>query len=122
MSYNFNHITLVGRLVRDPDLKQIGESNSKCTFVLAVSRRMKKEQRETDFIPVIIWGKFGLNASRLLKKGMPVLVSGRIQIRTIQLNEEYRSFIDVVADNFQLLSNLASPVAKKGDQSESESA
>ncbi|NDD66304.1 single-stranded DNA-binding protein [bacterium] len=122
MSYNFNHITLVGRLVRDPELKQIGESNSKCTFVLAVARRMKKEQRETDFIPVMIWGKFGINASRLLKKGMPVLVSGRIQIRTIQLNDEYRSFIDVVADNFQLLSSMTTTDSKKGDQNEIESA
>lgn len=121
MSYNFNHTTLVGRLVRDPELKSHKDENPRCTFVLAISRRITKESSATDYIPITIWGKFGENANRLLKKGTPVLVSGRIQIKTIQTNGEYRSFFDVIANNFQILETIQSiPMDSEPEPSDQE--
>ena len=105
MSYQYNQATLVGRLTRDPEFFKISESLSKAQFVLAVSRNYKKEDGsvDTDFIPISIWGKNAEIAHHLLKKGMPVLVWGRIQIRTYQNQDQKIQMTEIVGENFQLL-------------------
>ena len=54
MSCNYNRTTLVGRLTKDPDMKQISDSTYKTSFILAVGRNYKREDGtyDTDFIPV----------------------------------------------------------------------
>ena len=83
MSYNYNHITLMGRLTRDPEFKQITESFCKLNFTLAVSRKFRKEDGsiETDFVPVSLTGANAVIGSKLLSKGSPVLIWGAIQVR-----------------------------------------
>jgi single-strand DNA-binding protein len=105
MAFAYNQTTLVGRLVRDPDLKKISATVSKLYFVLAVSRGYKKEDGDTgaDFIPICIWGKTAEIGMQLLKKGSPVLVSGRIQTRHYEKDQTKHFITEVIADNLQLL-------------------
>ncbi len=105
MAFAYNHTTLVGRLVRDPDFKQLSDSLTKLYFVLAVGRGYKKEDggAGADFIPVCIWGKTAELGMQLLKKGTPVLISGRIQIRHYEKDKVKHFVTEVIADTFQLL-------------------
>jgi len=104
MSFNYNHITLVGRLTRDADVKDVS-GRFRTTFNLAINRPYRKEDGEfdTDFITVVAWGKLGEVAAEYLKKGNPVLVEGRLQIRQYEKNKEPRWITEVVAENFQML-------------------
>lgn len=105
MSYNYNHCTLMGRLTKDPDFKQITESFCKLTFILAVTRRYRKDngKHETDFIPITLTGNIASVGSQLLTKGAPVLVYGSIQVRNYEKENERRWATEVLAENFQIL-------------------
>ncbi len=105
MGYSYNHVTLVGRLTRDPEGVQLSGGLSKAVFTLAVQRGFKKDgmPREVDFIPVSIWGKMGQVALQVLKKGVPVLVWGRIHIKNFQVDNKRVWAADIVAENFQIL-------------------
>lgn len=106
MAYNYNQSILVGRLTKDPELKLVRDDCYRLQFFLAVQRNYKKadESVDVDFIPVVFFGKQALNASNLLVKGSPVLVWGRIQVRSFDTKEKTKKWItEVKADNFQLL-------------------
>ena len=120
MSYNYNHVTLVGRLTKDPEWVKISDDLGKAAFFLAVSRNYKKDdgKPETDFLPITIWGKMGEHAKKLLKKGMPVLVWGRVQIRSYQAESGRQWSVDIVAENFQILqAKAADPIIEDAKSS-----
>ncbi|NBV41325.1 single-stranded DNA-binding protein [bacterium] len=105
MGFNYNHATVVGRLTRDPEMKKISDTVTKTYFTVAVTRNYKKadDSFETDFIPVSIWGRPGETAFQLLRKGSPVLVSGKIQIRQYEKDTTRKWLTEIVADHFQIL-------------------
>jgi single-strand DNA-binding protein len=115
LGYNFNQATLVGRLTKDPELKEFSDNASKTTFSLAVNRSYKKENGETeaDFIPVCLWGKLAEVSFQLLRKGTPVLVWGKIQVRNYEKDKERRWMTEVVAENFQILEKVSSDPTKE---------
>jgi len=108
MSFNYNQVTLVGRLVREPEHKTVLENLSRLKFTMAVNRPKKKDQEEADvdFIPVVLFGAPASIGDRILKKGSPVLIWGRLQIRTYEKENEKMWHTEVVADNFQILERL----------------
>lgn len=105
MAYNYNHVTLVGRLARDPEYKKISEDRGKTMFTLAINRNYKREEGKdsADFVPISIWGRLAELAADFLKKGAPVLVWGKIRVRSYEKDSETKWITEVVADNFQLL-------------------
>ncbi len=109
MAFNYNHATLIGRLTRDPETKKISDTVNKTYFTLAINRGYRKadENQDTDFIPVSLWGKSAELAYLLLKKGMPILVTGRIQNRVYEKNEVVRSVAELVGEQFQILERKA---------------
>lgn len=106
--FQFNQAVFVGRLAKDPELKRLSDNLSKLNFILAVGRTYKKKDGvSTDFIPVVIWGKAAEVAFKLLRKGSPVLVSGRMQVYAYEKDQEERWTTELVADTFQLLEKLS---------------
>jgi len=107
MSFNYNHITLVGRLTKDVVLTKVAES-TKSTFSLAVDRPYRKDDgsADTDFIPCVVWGKLAEISEKYLKKGSPVLVEGRLQIRSYTVEGVKKYFTEVLLENFQVLETL----------------
>ena len=82
MSANFNSITLVGNLTKDPKLEFTSAGKEKGTIRIAVNRKFKKGTELVDaplFIDVEVWEKQATSCSEYLKKGNPVLVSGQLQ-------------------------------------------
>ena len=77
-----NKTILMGRLTKDPEVKYFQNENSTAMarYTLAVDRRYRKEGKaETDFISCVTFGKNAEFAEKYLKKGLKILVSGRIQ-------------------------------------------
>ena len=77
-----NKVILMGRLTRDPEINYSQNGNNTCIakYTLAVDRRYRKDGKaETDFISCVTFGKNAEFAEKYLKKGLKILVSGRIQ-------------------------------------------
>jgi single-strand DNA-binding protein len=108
MAFNYNHITLVGRLSKDPETRMHGNVR-KVSFTLAVDRPYRREDGtcETDFIPVVLWGKLAEVAEKHLRKGRPTLVEGRLQVRDYESDSVRKWITEVVGENFQILESLA---------------
>lgn len=97
-----NHITIIGRLTRDPELRRTGSGVAVASFTVAVDRDYKADghDRETDFIDCVAWRQTGEFVSKYFSKGSMVVVSGRLQIRAWTDKEgNKRRSAEVVADN-----------------------
>ena len=79
-----NHITIMGRLTRDPELRRTGSGTAVASFTLAVDRDYKPEggERECDFIDCVAWRQSGEFVSKYFSKGRMAVVEGRLQIRS----------------------------------------
>ena len=98
-----NHIVIMGRLTRDPELRRTGSGVAVASFSLAVDRDFGKNEngeRETDFIDCVAWRQTGEFVSKYFTKGRMAVVSGRLQIRSWTDKEgNKRRTAEVVADN-----------------------
>ena len=79
-----NHIVLMGRLTRDPELRRTGSGVAVATMRIAVDRDYASSngERETDFIDVVAWRNTAEFVSKYFAKGRMAVVSGRLQIRS----------------------------------------
>lgn len=105
MAGSYNHIVLVGRLVADPELRQTQQGVPVTSFRIAVDRpRGRDSEKQTDFFGVSIWRQRAERAAEFLQKGRLVLIAGRVQIREYtDRDNNKRTAVDVVADDFQML-------------------
>ena len=97
-----NHIVLMGRLTRDPELRQTGSGISVASFTIAVDRDYTAQgaEKETDFVDIVAWRGTADFVSKYFAKGRMAVVSGRLQIRNWQDKEgNKRRSAEVVADN-----------------------
>ena len=98
-----NSVILIGRLVRDPELKYTSSGVAACNFTLAVDRDFSKD-KEADFIPIITWQKLAETCANHLSKGRLVAVEGRLQIRSYETEDgQKRKVAEVVANSVQFL-------------------
>jgi len=106
-NFNFNKVTLGGRITADPELKQTPQGVSVTSFSIAVNRRGKEAQ--TDFINCIAWRQTAEFICKFFKKGSSICISGSIQTRSWtdqQNNKRYATevvaeeayFVDAKAD------------------------
>ncbi len=98
-----NHVVLMGRLTRDPELKSTQSGTSVTSFSLAVDRDFKDKQsgeKSTDFIDVVAWRNTAEFVSRYFTKGRMAVVSGRLQMRDwTDGNGNKRRSAEVVAES-----------------------
>ena len=98
-----NHITIMGRLTRDPELRRTGSGIAVASFTVAVDRDFGGRdggERETDFIDCVAWRQTGEFVSKYFTKGSMIVVSGRLQIRSwTDKDGNKRRTAEVVADN-----------------------
>ncbi|GAF14908.1 single-stranded DNA-binding protein [Bacillus sp. JCM 19045] len=101
-----NRCVLVGRLVRDPELRFTPNGVAVANFTLAVNRPFKNGsgEQEADFINCVVWRKPAENVANFLKKGSLAGVDGRVQTRSYDNNEGKRVYItEIVAESVQFL-------------------
>ena len=98
-----NHITIMGRFVRDPELRHTGSGIAVASFTLAVDRDFGPKdggEKETDFIDCVAWRNTGEFVSKYFTKGRMAVVSGRLQIRKYTDKDgNNRRAAEIVADN-----------------------
>ena len=101
----YNKVFLIGRLVRDPELRVTSTGIALCRFTVAVDRYRNKETNEsvTDFIRIVSWRRLAEICGEYLKKGKLVSVDGRLQLDQYEKDGQMRESVELVADNLQML-------------------
>ena len=97
-----NHIVLMGRLTRDPELRRTGSGIAVASFTLAVDQDYKSQNgdRGVDFIPIVVWRNTAEFAEKYFEKGQMAIVSGRLTSRRYEdKNGNKRTAYEVVADH-----------------------
>ena len=98
-----NHITIMGRLTRDPELRTTQSGVNVASFTVAVDRDFGGRdggERQTDFIDCVAWRQTGEFVSKYFHKGSMIVVSGRLQSRKWQDRDgNNRTSWEIVADN-----------------------
>ena len=94
--------TIRGNVVRDPELFELGSGAVKAQFSVASERRYMKGGEwtgDTSFFNVVVWRDLARNTVRLIKKGVPVVVTGYWQQRTWETDDgTKRSTVEIVGD------------------------
>ena len=109
-----NSVNLIGRLVRDPELKYTQSQMAVCTFTLAVDKGLSRDKRQemesagkptADFPRIMVFGKMAENTSTYLSKGSQCSVIGRIQTGSYQDRETGKTIYttDIIADRVEFL-------------------
>ncbi len=121
MAGSYNRIILVGNLTRDPEIRYVQSGSAVTKFALAVNRRTKGAD-ETTFVDIVAWDngnyKLAETCNTYLKKGMSVLVEGRLVIRSFDDKDgNKRKATEVVIDNMQMLDSKGSGGSGGGSRS-----
>ncbi|MDR0718665.1 MAG: single-stranded DNA-binding protein [Treponema sp.] len=121
---DINHVVLVGRLTRDPELKYTQNGQAVCKFSIAVNRARKQGDQwieEANFFDIVLWGRQGeaLTEKKFLVKGKLVGIDGELRQDRWQQDGQNRSKVEVVASNVQLLGGTpGGGVQSSGNDSE----
>lgn len=97
-----NHITIMGRITKEPELRRTGNGTAVTSFTLAVDRDYaeKGAERQTDFIDCVAWRSTAEFVDKYFGRGQMAVVSGRLQIRDWEdKGGNRRRSAEVVADN-----------------------
>lgn len=113
-----NKVILVGRLTRDPEVKYTPTGKMVATFTLAVDRgyTANREQREADFVPIVVWGNTAEFCGNYLNKGSKILVDGRLQIRSYEKDGQKRYVTEVIANSVDALERKSSGGTNESQQ------
>ncbi len=100
----YNKVFLIGNLTKDPELRYTPSGIPVVRFTIAVNRpSAKNEKNEVDFINIVAWRRLAEICGEYLKKGRPVSIEGRLQIRPYEKDGEKKVFAEVVAEGMQML-------------------
>ncbi|MBQ7529218.1 single-stranded DNA-binding protein [bacterium] len=114
-----NRVFLIGRLTRDPETRTAATGTQVTKFTLAVDRRSKNSTQTADFVPITAFNNLAAICSKYLVKGKQVAIEGRLQISSQPYPDDptkYRTFVDVIADDMQMLGSRNDVVAAPAGQ------
>ncbi|GIM28285.1 single-stranded DNA-binding protein [Clostridium polyendosporum] len=104
-----NKIVLLGKLIKDPELRLVeGHEKVYTKFIIAVERNFKSSdgERKADLIPVTIWGRKAEVVCQYMKKGSIISLSGRLRTGSYEDKDGNKKYIaEVVAEDFRFVGN-----------------
>lgn len=108
MSWDINHVVLIGRLTRDPELTYTQSGAAVCKFSIAVNRssgsKGENQEESTSFFNIVAWNKTAEICKEYLNKGKQVGIDGRLQqSRWTATDGTKRSNVEIVANTVQFL-------------------
>ena len=113
-----NKVILIGRLTRDPDLRNVGNNIPVCRFSLAVDRPYRANggqgEATADFFNIVVWRAQAENCAKYLQKGSQCAVTGRIENRSYDKDGEKRYLTEIIAESVEFLSRATSGGAAMG--------
>lgn len=112
-----NHVTLIGRLTKDPEVRYTQSGTPVGTFTLAVDRRVQKDKpKEADFIPCVVWSKTAEVVGNYCKKGKQIAVEGRIQVRSYDAKDGSKRYVtEVIVSELELLGSKNEGADRSGN-------
>lgn len=104
---NVNKVVLVGRLTRDPEIRNTTSGQSVATLSMATNRFWKdkngQRQEKTSFHNIVLWGRLAEIAGQYLTKGQEAYIEGRLESRKYVAKDGTNRYVtEVVAENMQL--------------------
>jgi single-strand DNA-binding protein len=104
-----NNLTIIGNLVKNPELRTTNDGVSVCGFTVAVNRQKTKANQDpgADFFNVNAWRTLGENCAKFLEKGRKVAVTGRVSLRTWTKEDKHGASLEVLAESVEFLSSKA---------------
>ena len=114
---NFNKAIIAGNLTRDPEIKSLPSGQSVASFGVASNRRYTDQQgnrqEKTEFHNIVAFGKWADVCSKYLKKGMPILVEGRLQTSNWQGQDGVKRYrTEIIMEFMQMGPRLAGAGSK----------
>lgn len=108
-----NKTLLVGRICKEPELKQTQNQTAYCNFTLAVDRKFKDAngQRQTDFINCIAWKQTATFICKYFHKGNRIGISGSIQTRSYEKDGNKTFITEVLAEEAEFVENTNTATA-----------
>lgn len=106
-----NNISIMGRMVKDPELRKTTSGKSICSFVIANERSKSSisGEKEVDFLEVVAWNQSAEFVEKFFKKGSPIVITGRVQTRTYEDSDgAKRKVWNIVANSVEYV-----PAAKR---------
>lgn len=102
-----NQLTIIGNLVKNPELRTTNDGVSVCGFTVAVNRPKTKANQDpgADFFNVNAWRTIGENCAKFLEKGRKVAVTGRVSLRTWEKEDKHGASMEVLAESVEFLSS-----------------
>jgi single-strand DNA-binding protein len=125
MARGIAHVTLVGNLTRDPELRQTPGGTPVCQLGVAVNSSYKDSSgqwmEKPNFFDVVVWGTQGENCAKYLAKGRQVAVDGRLDQRSWDAQDgTKRSKVEIIADTVMFIGGQGGetrePVARSNAQ------
>jgi single-strand DNA-binding protein len=101
-----NHVSIIGRLVRDGELKYTANGTAVLKFSIAVNRKKKDGDAWTDeasFFDITLWGRQAEGLDQYLQKGKQVAIAGELRQDRWQQDGQNRSKVEIIANSVQLL-------------------
>lgn len=108
-----NNISIMGRMVKDPELRKTTSGKSICSFIIANERSKSSVsgEKEVDYLEVVAWNQSAEFVEKFFKKGSPILVTGRVQTRTYEDSDgAKRKVWNIVANSVEYV-----PLAKRSE-------
>lgn len=109
-----NKLTIIGNLVKNPEMRTTAAGVNVCGFTVAVNRRKTQNNPDpgADYFNVSAWRSMGENCAKFLDKGRKVCVVGSVSVRTWDTGEKHGASLEVTADDVEFLSsrNESDPV------------
>ncbi|MBT3260615.1 single-stranded DNA-binding protein [bacterium] len=101
----YNKVFLIGRLVRDPEMRLSPSGIAITRFTIAIDKPSKKENQEqsADFIRIVAFRRLAEICNDYLKKGRLVSIEGKLQISSYEKDGEQKTSAEIIADNMQIL-------------------
>lgn len=97
-----NRVVVIGRLVNNPELKITAEGASYVRATIA-NEQIYKDNKHTNFIDILVWGRLAENLSKYCDKGRKILIDGRLEIKKNTKGDKTYTNATVIAANIDFL-------------------
>ena len=103
---NYNQLSIIGQVGRDPELKYSQDGSPRCRFSVAVTER-RNQHDSTQWFNVVAFGRLAETCNQYVRKGMAILVAGPVKLNEYTGRDgQHRASLDVVARDVQFLSRV----------------
>lgn len=114
-----NQVSLIGRVGKDPEIKQFDNGNKVANFTLATSEKYKdkdgNKQEKTEWHSIAIWGKLADVVESYVKKGSLLYLSGKISYRGYESDGQKKYFTEIIASQMTMLGGNANANKEAND-------